>query len=290
MAFDSSNSKSLIQEQVSTMLVEPLQAASVVLASGPRIFNSSEPLRIPTLDHNFNPAWVGENELIPTEADGIEFGEIQLMPTTRKSVKSIVRVSNELIRMAKQGVSTLLQQRLVADVRVKLDDALLQGDGADDTVLGLLNQPVDTAPFSLTDTDVFLDDLAVLAAREIVPNRFLMNGTDFFELRKLKDANGRHLLQSDLSEASVYRLHGIPVSVSNKIPAGKAILADMTSVAVVRDIDPQITILTERYADYDQTGIRVKTRYDMGLVRPEGVLILDTAVTELTPPAETPAP
>lgn len=276
MAFDSNNSQSLIEEQVSTMLVEPLEAASVVLAAGPTIFNSSEPLRIPTLDHKFDPAWVGENELIPTEADGIEFGEIMLMPTDRKSIKTIVRVSNELIRMAKQGVSSLLQQRLVKDVRTKLDDALLAGDGVDNTITGLLNQPYDTVPFSLTDTDVFLDALALLASREVTPNRFIMNGVDFFELRKIKDNNGRRLLQADEAGEATYRLHGVPVSVSNKIPSGKAVLLNMNDVAVVRDIDPQITILNERYADYDQTGIRVKTRYDMGLIRQESGLILDT--------------
>lgn len=276
MAFDSNNSQSLIEEQVSTMLVEPLEAASVVLAAGPTIFNSSEPLRIPTLDHKFDPAWVGENELIPTEADGIEFGEIMLMPTDRKSIKTIVRVSNELIRMAKQGVSSLLQQRLVKDVRTKLDDALLAGDGVDNTITGLLNQPYDTVPFSLTDTDVFLDALALLASREVTPNRFIMNGVDFFELRKIKDNNGRRLLQADESGEATYRLHGVPVSVSNKIPSGKAVLLNMNDVAVVRDIDPQITILNERYAEYDQVGIRVKVRYDMGLIRQESGLILDT--------------
>lgn len=276
MAFDSNNSQSLIEEQVSTMLVEPLEAASVVLAAGPTIFNSSEPLRIPTLDHKFDPAWVGENELIPTEADGIEFGEIMLMPTGRKSIKTIVRVSNELIRMAKQGVSSLLQQRLVKDVRTKLDDALLAGDGVDNTITGLLNQPYDTVPFSLTDTDVFLDALALLASREVTPNRFIMNGVDFFELRKIKDNNGRRLLQADESGEATYRLHGVPVSVSNKIPSGKAVLLNMNDVAVVRDIDPQITILNERYAEYDQVGIRVKVRYDMGLIRQESGLILDT--------------
>ena len=37
------------RRQVSQILVQPLEAASVVLAAGPRIFDSSEPLRIPTL-------------------------------------------------------------------------------------------------------------------------------------------------------------------------------------------------------------------------------------------------
>lgn len=276
MSFDSTNSKSLIKEQVSAMLVEPLQAASVVLAAGPSIFNSSEPLRIPTLNHNFDPQWIGEGEEIPVEQSGIEFGEIELMPTARKSIKSIITVTNELIRMADKDVSSLLQARLVADVRTKLDDALLAGDGADNTVTGLLNQPVDHFKWDVADPDTFLDALALLASREVTPTRFIMNGTDFYTIRKLKDQNGRHLLQSDLSGNAPYSLHGMSVSVSNKIPAGKAILADMKQVAVVRDIDPRIDILTERYAEFDKVGIRVKTRYDLGLIRPESVLILDT--------------
>jgi len=49
MSADTTTGASLIAEQVSQILVQPLEAASVVLAAGPRIFDSSEPLRIPTL-------------------------------------------------------------------------------------------------------------------------------------------------------------------------------------------------------------------------------------------------
>lgn len=279
MAVDSTTANTLIQEQVANFLVEPLTAASVVLGAtpGPTTFVSSEPLRIPTMTGNFNPAWVGENEKIPDD-ESADFGEIELMPTARKSIKTIVRVSNELIRMATVGVSSVLQNRVVADVRDKLDTALLMGDGAGDTVTGILEQPgVETAPLDLADPDTILDGLAWLAGNEITPNRLIMNGTDFFAVRKLKDADGRGLLQSDLTGDATYRLHGVPVSVSNKVPAGRAVLADMSQIAVVRDEDARVTILNERYADFDQVGIRVVSRYDLGLIRPEGVLILDTA-------------
>ena len=279
MAVDSTTANTLIQEQVANFLVEPLTAASVVLGAtpGPTTFVSSEPLRIPTMTGNFNPAWVGENEKIPDD-ESADFGEIELMPTARKSIKTIVRVSNELIRMATMGVSGVLQNRVVADVRDKLDTALLMGDGAGDTVTGILEQPgVETAPLDLADPDTILDGLAWLAGNEITPNRLIMNGTDFFAVRKLKDADGRGLLQSDLTGDATYRLHGVPVSVSNKVPAGRAVLADMSQIAVVRDEDARVTILNERYADFDQVGIRVVSRYDLGLIRPEGVLILDTA-------------
>ncbi|MGP5614569.1 phage major capsid protein [Corynebacterium variabile] len=266
----------LIEDQVKGILVEPLEAASVVLASGPTVFNSAEPLRIKTLEDGFTPQWVGENEQIPDDG-AADFGEISLMPTARKSIKKIIRTSNELIRQSTVGVSQTLQARLVKDVANTLDDALLAGDGADDTITGLLNQPgVQTAPMSTTDTDPFLDALAHMAAKEITPSRFILNGSDFFALRKIKDNNGRYILQGGPAEGAQYRLFEVPVSVSNKLPAGKGILANMADVAVVRDTDPTVTILNERYAEYDQVGIRVTTRYDLGLLRSDSVLLLES--------------
>lgn len=275
---DSTAGAPLIQDQVASMLVEPLQAASVILGSGATVFNSSAPLRIPTIGAASDLAWVGENEEI-TEATGATFGEIELMPTSRKSIKTIVRVSNELIRMASTGVSAVLQRRIVADVRDKLDTALLVGDGTDDTVTGLLSQSDLTAmPYDVADPDTLLDALAALAADEVTATKFIMNGADFFALRKLKDADGRGLLQADLAGDAVYRLHGVPVIVTNKLPAGKAIAADMSAVAVVRDEDAQITLDKSRYLEFDQTAIRVTTRYDLGIIRPEAVIVLDADV------------
>lgn len=172
MAVDSTSANELIVEKVSSMLVEPLTAASVVLASNPTVFQSSEPLRVPTLTGETNPAWVGENELIP-EADNLEFGEIELMPTSRKSIKTITRVSNELVRMAKVGVSDVLQRRLVSDVRDKLDTALLMGDGTDNSVTGIINHDdVTRAAWDVADPDSILDGLATLAASEVSPPAF----------------------------------------------------------------------------------------------------------------------
>ena len=278
MTVDSANASTLIKDQVSSMLVQPLQAASVILNNGPTIFNSSAPVRIPTLGATSGGEWVGENELIPSD-ETAEFDEIELMPTSRKSIKTIVRVSNELIRMASTGVSAVLQRRIVTDVRDKLDTALLLGDGDENTVTGVLSQSgLQAKPFDTSDPDTILDALAALAAEEATANRIILNGGDFFDMRKLKDADGRGLLQPDISGDATYRLHGVPVAVTNKIPAGKAIVADMSAIAVVRDEDARVTLDASRYLDYDQTAIRVTTRYDLGIIRPESVIILDTAV------------
>lgn len=276
MANDSTTANTLIKEQVAGFLVKPLERASVILNAGATVFNSSEPLRIPTITEGVSPEWVGENELIPE--DEVTTGEISLMPTNRKSIKVITRVSNELIRMATVSVSSVLEQRIVSDVRTKLDDALLSGDGADNSITGLLNQPgVTTGAFDANDPDSIIDAIGSLNALEVNPNRIIVSGADFTSLRKLKDSSGRYLLTPDITAGAVGSLFGIPVSVTNKLDAGTAIVGDMSAVAVVRDIDPRVDILRERYADYDQTGLRVVTRYDLGLIRPNAVAVLQTA-------------
>lgn len=279
MAIDSQNSGALIETQVQAMLVEPLAAESIVLNAGPTLFNSSAPVRIPTISGNTGASWVAENEEIP-EGNAPTWGELELMPTDRKSLKVIVRVSNELIRMAKIGVSSVLQNKIVADMQGALDDALLTGNpvagmASENEITGILNQPgVDTAPFN-ADVDSILDGLAHMAANEKTPNKIFMSGADFFAIRKLKDGHGQYLLQPDVTQAGAYQLQGIPVTATNKLPEGTAIMADMKDIAVVRDEHARVDLLTERYAEFDQVGIRVATRYDLGLIRDTGVLVLN---------------
>jgi hypothetical protein len=68
--------------------VQPLEAASVVLSSGVRIFDTASPLCIPELTAGATVGFVGEGELIP-EAD---VGEVTLMASTRKSLKTLIPV------------------------------------------------------------------------------------------------------------------------------------------------------------------------------------------------------
>ena len=150
----------LLREQVSSLLIQPLEAASVVLAAGPRVFDTASPLRIPKLVSSSEPDWVGESELIP-EHD-VDFDEVKLMPTDRKSVKTLIRFSNELLRQSVIGLDSVLKDRLVSDVARKLDTAFLTGDGADNSVTGIINQPgVQEATLDASDPDSFLDALAL---------------------------------------------------------------------------------------------------------------------------------
>jgi hypothetical protein len=375
----------LLADQVSSLLVQPLEAASVVLSSGPRIFDTAGVLRIPKLTKSSTVGFIGENELIPSDHD-TTFDEVVLMPTERKSIKIIERYSRELARQAVIGIDATLKNRLVKVVSDKLDTALLMGHGqatnevqtvtitgsptggtftltfrgattsgiaynaaastvqtalqglstigsgnatvsgsaggpysvtfasalaatavdeltangasltggtapsvtvttategeAANGITGLINQAgVQTGDLDVADADSLLDAIALASAAEVMPNRWFVNGNDFIALRKLKEAtdSSKYLLESDITSGATYRLFGIGVTVTNKLPEGTAVLADMSQVAVARDEAPSVTILSERYADYDQIGIRVVTRYDLGLLHPEAVIVLTEA-------------
>ena len=276
MAENTTANPELLQEQVSNILIQPLEAESIILNSGVQIFDTSSPLRIPKLVSSSDPAWTAEGAQI-TEHD-VDFDEVRLMPTDRASVKTIIRFTNELLRQSVIGLDNVLKTRLVSDVSRKLDTAFLTGDGATNSVTGIINQTgVQEGVLDASDPDSLLDALALAHAAEVTPNRWFISGADFFTLRKLKDADGKYLIVSDMTADAAYTLFGIPVTVTNKLDAGKAVLADMSQVAVARDTNPTVTLLSERYAEFDEQAIRVTARFDLGLLHPEGVVVLTAA-------------
>lgn len=276
----------LTREQVATILTKPLEQASVFLAAGPRVFDTTGPLRVPGLPA---PAvagelqFIGESEQIP-ELDP-DFSEVQLLPSTMKSVKVITRYSNELARQSVVSLEQALRDRLVADVAAKLDTQFLsdQGDGVT-TPRGLF------AYKGVQNTDVKgpLTPDVILAAqgRALTANlapegmTLFLRPEDYVHMRGIKDNDGRYLVAPDVSGTGlVVPILGARAVVSARIPEGRAALVDMSRVAVARDLAPTVKVLTERYADYDQQAIRVVARYDAKPLDPAAVLTLSGITT-----------
>lgn len=277
MAVSTANASELTAEQVQSILVKPLEEKSIFLASGPRIFDTNgSQVRIPKLGGAISPAWHGENEQI-TEQDA-EFDEITLLPSTMKSVKVITRFSNELARQSVVALDSALQDRLVADVAATLDAAFFSstGDGIT-TPQGLLGwagtQSLDATSAEL-DLDILLDawGLALAANVDVSKLQWFMRPEAFVALRKVKDLQDRYVLQSDPTADGVFRLWGSKVNITTRVAAGNVALADMSQVAVARDLAPSVKLLTETYADFDQQALRVVARYDAKPLNAEAVV------------------
>jgi HK97 family phage major capsid protein len=89
---------------------------------------------------------------------------------------------------------------------------------------------VQTDTWDPADPDSLLDAIGLAVAAEVIPNRWFVNGADFTVLRKVKEASGsaKYVLESDLTRDATYRLFGIPVTVTNKVDEGTAVLAEST--------------------------------------------------------------
>ena len=212
----------------------------------------------------------------PVTTDVLDFSA----PEAReRACEREVELNRRLAPDSYLGVARLdavLKTRLVKDVSDKLDNALLTGGGASDSITGLIEQDgVQTDTRDPADPDSLLDAIGLAVAAEVMPNRWCVNGADFTALRKVKEASGsaKYVLESDLTRDATYRLFGIPVTVTNKLDEGTAVLADMSNVAIARDLAPSVTVLNERYAEYDLVGLRIATRYDLGLLHPEAVIV-----------------
>lgn len=281
MAISTTTAKELTAEQVATILTQPLEQESVFLSAVPasNIYDTPNPLRIPKLPSSKADTltWVGENEKIP-EVD-YDFDELRLLESSIKSIKTLTRFSNELGRQAVVSIDAALQQRLVADVAAKVDAQFLSasGDGIT-TPKGLFAQ---TGTQSVTvkgalTVDHVLDGQGLALAAHVNPDSMalFLSAADYLGIRKLKDADGRYLVQPDVTAGGlVSPVLGAQVLVSNRVPKGKAALVDMSKVVVARDVAPAVKLLDQTFGDYDQLALRVVTRMDMGLTSPEAAVI-----------------
>lgn len=281
-----SDNSTLIQSEVASLLVQPLEQASTFLAAGPVILDSSSPVRVPRIVNGVTAGFVAEGAQI---SDGsVAFDEVTLLPSTLKGLKVLVKLSNELIRTSVVGLESVLQTRLVTDVAHALDAALWDGTGASNTIKGILRQTgIATGTLDLTDADSLIDGWATAMANKVSPTHWVMTSASFAAVRKLKTAtdSAQYLIDpTTIQDGTSLRLFGLPVVISDNIAntgtaPGKArvALVDMSKVVVARDVDAEVKILDQTWGDYDSIGIRVVSRWDTALLQAKAVTLLTEA-------------
>lgn len=280
-----SGNSTLIQSEVASLLIQPLQQASTFLAAGPVVLDSSSPLRVPRIVNGVTAGFVAEGAQI-TDGD-VAFDEVTLLPSTLKSLKTLVKLSNELVRTAVIGLDAVLQQRLVTDVAMALDAALWDGAGTSNTIKGILRQTgIETGVLDLTDPDSLIDGLAKAQGNKVNPTHWVMTAASFAAIRKVKVSatDKRYVINADQAftdGTSGIALFGLPVIITDNIPAasGKARvgLVDFSKVVVARDVDAEVKILDQTWGDYDSIGIRVVSRWDTALMQSKAVTLLTEA-------------
>lgn len=283
-----SGNSTLLQSQVADLLVQPLAQESTFLSAGPRIFDTSDSLRIPRIASGVSAGFVGEGAQISDGA--VSFDEVTLLPSTLKSLKVLVRFSNEMARQSVVALDATLRSTLVTNVAQALDAALWDGAGTSNTIKGIFKQSgIATGTLDLADADSLIDGLATAQGNHVSPSHWVMTAKSFAALRKLKvgTSDARYIFDpSTIQDGTAFRLLGLPVIITDNIPdvtgtpaKARVGLVDFSKVAVARDVDAEVKILDQTWGDYDSVGIRVVTRYDVGLLQPQAVTLLTESGT-----------
>lgn len=283
MAVSTTSASELTAEQVQRILVKPLEEVSTFLSAGVRIIDTAGPVRLPKLGGPTSPGWFGENEQITPELDPT-FDEIELLPSSIKSVKTLTRFSNELARQSVVSLDAALRERLVKDVADAIDTQFWSAsNGAVNTLpKGILNYAGQSVP---VNTSLTLDDLLDAEAAALAANvnpaamKWAMTSRELTALRKIKTgtSSNQYVLQPDPTRAGGYTIFGKPVIVTNRLPVdgnGKAhiLLADFSQIVVARDMAPSVKVLDQTFGDYDQQALRVVARYDVAPLNEEAIV------------------
>jgi HK97 family phage major capsid protein len=284
-----------------------VRSESVVLSMGVRRIKVRKELALNRLSTGATAYWIGENAPIPVSEETFA-QEVLLRP---KELGALVPVSERLLRDSVETpeVEDIIRRDLAEVLALRADLAFLQGTGTGNEPRGVLNQPGLTPGPDLgtNGRPITFDDLMdVLAAARTANASFnkpawLFNGRLINSLTKLKDSAGRYLYETGLLQyeptGRTGRLLGFPFFVSRQIPTNltRGSSTDTTYVLFVADAETiwigenqEIEIIVSADATYVDTGgnwvsafqarqhlFRAVTALDLGLTRPEWIVLLD---------------
>lgn len=269
----------LTRDMVEQILIQPLQERSTYLQQGfPTFVSNGEPIKIPSLSNLGTASYVAEGSAIPEVSASTS--EIELLPSSVQATKIIARMSNELVRQSVVNVESAFSMKLVRDVSDFLDAAMWNGDGTNGAPTGMANFANNVNAGTVAGTALSADDLFDVHELAMANNladdalRFAVSPATFTIIRKLSDNYGSRILQPSLAAGAPSTLLGRPYVVSNNVPDTSLLLFDRSQIAVGMDQRASITLLTETYASYDETAVRVVARYDTAKMNADAVVQL----------------
>jgi HK97 family phage major capsid protein len=280
MASSTITNNTLTQDQVERLLIMPLQERSTYLQQGfPTFVSNGEAIKIPSLSSLGTATYVAEGTAIPQVT--ATTSEIELLPSTVRSVKTLARMSNELVRQSVVSVESAFSMKLVRDVSDFLDNAMWQGGTATPgSPIGMVNFPnnrnAGTAAGTALTSDLLFDmhELAMESNLSDDDLRWAMSPKTFTIIRKLSDSYGQRVLQPSLAVGAPSTLLGRPYTVTTNVPDTDLLLFDRSQIAVGMDQRASITLLTETFGDFDQVAVRCVARYDTAPMNDDSVVQL----------------
>lgn len=250
----------VIPETIADKIVKKVYDISPVLEKATR-YNVKGALSIP-----YYPDDAADSTDI-TMAYQTEFSELESTAGKFKSIELkgflagvLSLVSKSLINNSKFDIVSFVIDQMAYNISRWVEGELIKGTTNKISGLSGVTQKITAA----SATAITADELIEL--QDSVKDAFQQNAIWIMspktrtELRKLKDSNGRYLLQDDVTAAFGKVMLGKPVFVSDNMPDMKAganavYYGDMSGLAVKISEELEIQVLREKYATQHAIGV-----------------------------------
>lgn len=247
---------------------------------------SSGSVGFPTFDYDGDAEWTPESRPIAEEDITNAFGKTAFTP---HKLARIFRVPAELAEDAAINVESLITDHFAMRFGEIEENAFLNGTGVEQP-LGLLQAglPSQSAAGGSIQGDDAID--TVYAIRAVYRQRavWIVHRTFVREVRKLRDdsggaGTGAYLWQPGLQAGEPSTLAGYPLLESEFFPAYAAagapgepwaLFGDLSFYWIVDRVGFSVQRLLERYAEYDQVGVKLRQRVDAAPVLRDPFVIL----------------
>lgn len=254
------NNGAIIPTSIANRIIKAVKDRCPILA-GATIYNVKGTLKVPVWGkaNTTHDIAVGyQTEFTEITADSGAFTSVDLGGYL---AGALVLIGRSVENNGAFNVVDFIVNQMAEEIATWIEGQLLKGTGTNAAQGALYTA---TAVTAASATAVTADELIELQAKIKQAYQqsacWTMHPDTFTALRKLKDNNGRYLLQDDITGEFPYRLLGKPVYLSDNMPqlaaGAKSILyGDYSGLSVNFRENISIEVLREKYATQHAIGV-----------------------------------
>lgn len=253
------NNGAVIPTTIANRIVKKINEISPILSRA-TVFRAPGTLKVPVWGdagsgHNIKAAWT--DEFTEVTADAGKFTSIDL---TGYLFASLALIGKSVIYSSTLDVLGFVVDETARTMAEFMEAHAINGESGKFGGALATDTTMSTASASKITTDELIDLQSMVPTAYQNDAVWLMNPKTFAELKKLKDLNGRYLLQDDVTGAFPYRMLGKTVWLSDNMPtvaaSAKPILyGDPAGLAIKMGESIEMQLLNEKYATMHALGV-----------------------------------
>jgi HK97 family phage major capsid protein len=280
-ALDVASNGAIIPEEISSQIITRVRELSPIYQRA-TVFNVGGDLAFPAFDANS----IVTNYIADMTALTAQNGNFTTRKLQNFIAGSLVTISRSLMNRNDFDLVAFIVNMMAQSISSFLERELLVGVGTT-AATGLFTDANATSVTAAGATTVTLDDLISLQLS--VPEAFqpqsawIMNKSLVGQFRKMKDADGKPLLNPDIRTGFGWTMLGAPILISENAPnamtTGEKVISygDYSGLYVKLAQNIEIAILNELYATSHATGVVGYVEFDSRIIEDQKISVLKLA-------------